>query len=102
MAACYAQAGRMDEAQKVTQRFHQLCSEEVDFKRYASNHARICKRQEDADHWIVSYRKAGLLELSGINRNAYSLGRVKFTANLKLLACCFLAYRGRAIFTSVF
>ena len=25
-----------------------------------SLHVRMCKRQEDADHWIEGYRKAGL------------------------------------------
>ncbi len=62
MAACYAHLGRMEEAHKAAAQFWSLCSEEVNFPRYAANHARICKRQEDADNWIEGYRKAGLLD----------------------------------------
>jgi adenylate cyclase len=62
MAACYAQLGRMDEAQQAVDQFNSLCAEDVDFPRYAANHARICKRQQDADSWMEGYRKAGLLD----------------------------------------
>jgi adenylate cyclase len=62
MAACFAQLGRMEEARQAVEKFRSLCAEDVDFPRYAANHARICKRQEDADNWIEGYRKAGLLD----------------------------------------
>jgi adenylate cyclase len=62
MAACYAQLGHLEEAKKATAHFKSLCSADVNFPRYASNHARICKRQEDADNWTEGYRKAGLLD----------------------------------------
>ena len=62
MAACYAQLGRLEEAKKATARFKSLCSADVNFPRYAANHARICNRQEDADNWTEGYRKAGLLD----------------------------------------
>ena len=62
MAACYAQLGRLEEARKAAAQFRSLCAEDVDFQRYAANHARICKRQEDADNWLEGYRKAGLLD----------------------------------------
>jgi len=62
MAACYAQLGRMEEALNATAQFRSLCAEDVDFPRYAANHARICKRQEDANNWLEGYRKAGLLD----------------------------------------
>ncbi len=62
MAACYAQLGHLEEAKKATARFKSLCSADVNFPRYAANHARICKRQEDADNWTGGYRKAGLLD----------------------------------------
>ena len=62
MAACYAQLGRMEEARQAVAQFRSLCAEDVNFPRYAANHARICKRQEDADNWIDGYRKAGLLD----------------------------------------
>jgi pentatricopeptide repeat protein len=62
MAACYAQLGRMEEALKATSQFRSLCAEDVDFPRYAANHARVCKRQEDTDNWMEGYRKAQLLD----------------------------------------
>lgn len=62
LAACYAQLGRMEEAREAVAQFKSMCAEDVDFSRYAANHARICMRQEDADRWIEGYRKAGLLE----------------------------------------
>lgn len=62
MAACYAQLGHIEEALKTTAHFRTLCVEDMDFPRYAANHARLCKRQEDADNWMEGYRKAGLLE----------------------------------------
>ena len=62
MAACYAQLGRMKEARQAVAQFRSLCAEDVNFPRYAANHARICKRQEDADNWIEGYRIAGLLD----------------------------------------
>ncbi|MDA9982721.1 adenylate/guanylate cyclase domain-containing protein [Gammaproteobacteria bacterium] len=62
MAACYAQLGRMDEAYQAAARFRSTCSEDVNFLRYAANHANICKRQVDKDNWLNGYRKAGLLD----------------------------------------
>jgi adenylate cyclase len=62
IAACYAQLGRMEEARQAVDQFKSLCTEDVNFPRYAANHARICKRQEDADNWLEGYRKAGLLD----------------------------------------
>ncbi len=32
---------------------------EADFAYYLAAHVRLCKRQEDADHWVEGYRKAG-------------------------------------------
>ncbi len=62
MAACYAHLGRMDEAYQAAARFRSLCAEDVNFPRYAANHANICKRQKDKDNWLNGYRKAGLLD----------------------------------------
>ena len=62
MAACYAQLGRMDEAYKAAAQFRSHCAEDVNFPRYAANHANICKRQVDKDNWLNGYRKAGLLD----------------------------------------
>ena len=62
IAACHAQLGQMEEAKEAVARFWSSCSEDVNFPRYAANHARLCKRQEDADNWMEGYRKAGLLD----------------------------------------
>jgi adenylate cyclase len=62
MAACYAQLGHIEEALKTAAHFRTLCADDMDFPRYAANHIRLCKRQEDADNWMEGYRKAGLLE----------------------------------------
>jgi len=62
LAACYAQLGRMEEAREAVAEFKSLCAKDVNFPRYAANHVRICKRQEDADNWMEGYRKAGLLD----------------------------------------
>ncbi len=63
-AACCAQLGRMEEAREAVIQFRSLCAKDMNFPRYAANHARICKRQEDADNWIEGYRRAGLLDYS--------------------------------------
>ena len=55
-------AGASQEARNAAARFRSLCTEDADFPRYAANHARICKQQEDANNWIEGYRKAGLLD----------------------------------------
>ena len=62
MAACFAQLGRMEEALEATVHFRSHSAEDVNFSRYAANHARLCKRQEDADNWMEGYRKAELLD----------------------------------------
>jgi len=62
IAACYAHLGRMDKARQAAARFRSQCAEDVNFPRYAANHANICKRQEDKDNWLDGYRKAGLLD----------------------------------------
>ncbi len=62
IAACYAQLGRMEEAYQAVALFRSVCAEDVNFPRFAANHAKICKRQEDKDNWLDGYRMAGLLE----------------------------------------
>ena len=61
VAASYAQLGRMDEAYAAAQTFKESCPPEASFSTYAEAHARICKRPEDAEHWLEGYRKAGLM-----------------------------------------
>ena len=62
LAACYAQLGRMEEAVRVTKIFEENRPKGSDFSYYATAHARLCKRSEDADHWLQGYRKAGLID----------------------------------------
>ncbi len=62
LAACYAQLDRMEEAQRATKIFEDSRSKDSDFSFYAAAHARLCKRPEDADHWLEGYRKAGLID----------------------------------------
>ena len=62
IAACLAHLGRMEESCKSVEKFRSHCAKDVNFARYAANHARICRRQEDKDNWLEGYRKAGLLD----------------------------------------
>jgi TolB-like protein/Tfp pilus assembly protein PilF len=62
VAACYAHLGRMDDAQRAAERFHNVCADKVDFPRFAVYHARICQRPEDKENWLSGYRMVGLLE----------------------------------------
>ena len=62
MAACYAQLGRMDEARAAVATFEAARPEGADFSYYAAAHIRMCKRREDADHWLEGYRKTGLID----------------------------------------
>ena len=36
--------------------------DDVDFPRYAAVHFELCMRPDDAEHWMIGYRKAGLIE----------------------------------------
>jgi TolB-like protein len=60
LAANYAQLGRMDEARAAIKTFEDQLAEDADFTFYASTHARMCKRPEDAEHWLDGYRKIGM------------------------------------------
>ena len=62
LAACYVQLGRMTEAQEAVANYEREKPADADFPRYAAAHCRLCLRQEDADHWMEGYRKAGLIE----------------------------------------
>ena len=59
LAAAYAQLGRMDEARDAFETYQRLRPTDADFAYYLAAHLRLCKRQEDADHWVEGYRKAG-------------------------------------------
>ena len=62
LAACNAQLGRMEEAQRAAGIFENGRPAGSDFSFYANAHARLCKRPEDAEHWLDGYRKAGLID----------------------------------------
>ena len=62
LAAAYAQLGRMDEARAAFETYRRLRPPDADFAYYLAAHVRLCKRQEDADHWVEGYRKAGLVD----------------------------------------
>ena len=57
LAAAHAQLDQMDEAREALERYHQSTSETVEGLHY---HVNMCARQEDRDHWLEGYRKAGL------------------------------------------
>lgn len=57
LALNYAQLGRMDAAAEAMARFADRRPESVDFALYAATHVRVCKRQEDREHWLEGYRK---------------------------------------------
>jgi adenylate cyclase len=61
-AACCAQLGRMSDAAAARSEYEKVRPEGFDFARFASAHVTMCSNQEDRDHWIDGYRKAGLLE----------------------------------------
>jgi adenylate cyclase len=61
LAACYAQLGQMVDAHRAVDEFERRRPANSDFQFYANAHARLCKRPEDANHWLEGYRKAGLI-----------------------------------------
>jgi tetratricopeptide (TPR) repeat protein len=62
LAACYAQLGQSENAHQAAEEFERGRPANSDFEFYAKAHARLCRRPEDANHWLEGYRKAGLIE----------------------------------------
>ena len=60
LAANHAQLGQMDAARAAMREFERVRPESARFTFYASTHANMCKRAEDAEHWLDGYRKIGL------------------------------------------
>ena len=60
LAAGYAQLGRMDDARAAVAEFERIRPAGYDFAMVSRAHARMCRRQKDADHWLEGYRKAGI------------------------------------------
>jgi adenylate cyclase len=59
-AACHAQLGQTNEARAAVLRFERERPQSLDAVSYLATHIKMYKRQEDRDHWIEGYRKAGL------------------------------------------
>ncbi len=59
LAVNYAQLGRLKEAQDALAKFKARNLDNVDFDSYSSDHARMCKREEDREHRLDGYRKIG-------------------------------------------
>jgi hypothetical protein len=60
LAACHAQLGNMAEAAAALETSLVGRPKNHDRKVMFAAHLRMCKRQEDRDHWLEGYRKAGL------------------------------------------
>jgi TolB-like protein len=60
LAAAFAQLDRIDDVRTTVAQFEQIRPEGFDPVKVAHSHAKTCARQEDADHWLGGYRKAGL------------------------------------------
>ena len=60
LAACHAQLGHTEEARTARDFFLRACPETYDTAIAVEAHLRMIKRQEDRDHWLEGYRKAGV------------------------------------------
>jgi TolB-like protein/regulator of sirC expression with transglutaminase-like and TPR domain len=60
LAAAFAQLDRIDDVRTTMAQFERIRPEGYDAVKVAYSQARTCARQEDADHWLEGYRKAGL------------------------------------------
>jgi adenylate cyclase len=60
LAAGYAQLDRMDAARAALAEYKRRSPESYDPAEQIAAHMRMCARQEDRDHWLEGYRKAGL------------------------------------------
>jgi adenylate cyclase len=58
-AACYAQLGDTENAQRMYETYRRLAPEGHDSEKDHHAHLRMMKRQVDRDHWIEGYVKAG-------------------------------------------
>jgi adenylate cyclase len=57
-AACYAQIGDMENAQRAMETYHRLAPEGHDIEKDHQAHIRMMRRQADRDHWLEGYAKA--------------------------------------------
>jgi len=61
LAAAHAQIGQMNESRAAVATFENSKPEGYDVATFCRVHARMCRRPEDAEHWLEGYRKAGLI-----------------------------------------
>lgn len=61
LAVCYAQLGRLEDAADARDIWLSDQPDGYKFNDTLETHMNMCKRQEDRDHWLEGYRKAGLL-----------------------------------------
>jgi tetratricopeptide (TPR) repeat protein len=59
-AAACALLGDEEAAARFAASFLERCPPHMDAREFARRHVAICRRQEDKDHWLEGYRKAGL------------------------------------------
>jgi TolB-like protein len=60
LAATYAQLDLMDESRTAMARLEQIRPKGFNPIQVVRAHVQICARQEDRDHWLEGYRKAGI------------------------------------------
>src|SRR5262249_27521017 len=60
LAAAYAQTGLTDKARAAVEEYERLRPPEHDLKTMIKYQMQMCSRQEDRDHWLEGYRKAGI------------------------------------------
>jgi hypothetical protein len=60
LAAAYAQLGQMHEAREAVEVWRRRLIGGASMAGVVSHHLRICKRPEDAQHWLEGCGKAGL------------------------------------------
>ncbi len=59
LAVNYTQLGRMDDAAEARAKFEAARPVDYEIAGLIAANARMCKNQEDRDHWIEGFRKAG-------------------------------------------
>ncbi len=61
VAACYAQLGSVKDARAMVSSFETARPSGFDLAGYVAVHVSFYKHQEDRDHWLEGYRKAGIV-----------------------------------------
>ena len=59
LANLYVELGRYEEARAAATEYECKRLPEHDIRTFVESHIRMCSRQQDRDHWLEGYRKAG-------------------------------------------